>query len=82
MEMECACSRRTFFARTGMGQSMAEAKVDHEPPDGAFDHPISGRRYRVYREGGRLCSLDAPEVRNGIRVDRLEESGKAPELWL
>jgi predicted CXXCH cytochrome family protein len=42
------------FRRTGMGRSMAEVDPAHEPPDGAFGHLPSRRRYEVRRKEGRL----------------------------
>src|SRR5262249_35979129 len=40
--------------RTGMGRSMAPVDPEREPPDGAYDHPPSKRRYQVVRKDGRL----------------------------
>src|SRR5262245_20247548 len=50
----CHDDRRASFRATGMGRSMAEADPAREPPDAAFDHPPSKRRYQVYRKDGRL----------------------------
>src|SRR5262249_58117610 len=51
---KCHEDRRDSFRETGMGRSMAAADPDHEPPDAAFDHPASKRRYQGYRKDGRL----------------------------
>src|SRR5262249_61028841 len=40
--------------RPGMARSTAEVRPERELPDATFDHPASGRRYDVRREGGRL----------------------------
>src|SRR5947209_19750790 len=40
------------YLRTGMGRSMAEAAPDRAPPAAQFDHPASGRRYQLFRQGG------------------------------
>jgi predicted CXXCH cytochrome family protein len=37
-----------------MGRSMAPVVAARAPPDGAVDHPASGRRYEIYRKDGRL----------------------------
>ncbi len=50
----CHENRHASFRGTGMGRSMAEADPAREPPDAAFDHPASGRRYQVARRGGQL----------------------------
>jgi hypothetical protein len=42
------------YRRTGMGRSMAPIDLDREPPDGAYDHPVSKRRYAVTRKDGQL----------------------------
>src|SRR5437588_3250428 len=42
------------YLSTGMGRSMAEVTPDRAPPDAQFDHPASGRRYQVFRQGGQL----------------------------
>jgi predicted CXXCH cytochrome family protein len=50
----CHAERAASFRRTGMGRSMAKADPAEEPPDAAFDHPPSKRRYQVARKDGRL----------------------------
>ncbi len=50
----CHPSHHASARRTGMGRSMAEVDPARAPPDGAFDHPPSKRRYQVRRAGGRL----------------------------
>jgi predicted CXXCH cytochrome family protein len=51
---ECHGDRWTSFRRTGMGQSMAEVNLLREPPDGAYDHVPSKRRYQVRRKDGQM----------------------------
>src|SRR5207302_1599793 len=43
----CHGSHALSYGRTGMGRSMADLDPAHEPPDGAFDHPASKRRYQI-----------------------------------
>jgi hypothetical protein len=50
----CHPERHVSFRRTGMGRSMAPVDPAREPPDAAFDHPPSKRRYEVRRRDGRL----------------------------
>jgi predicted CXXCH cytochrome family protein len=50
----CHPEREASFRRTGMGRSMARVDVAREPPDAAFDHPGSKRRYQVRRQDGKL----------------------------
>jgi predicted CXXCH cytochrome family protein len=50
----CHAGRHSSFRHTGMGRSLALVDVEREPPDAAFDHPLSKRRYRVYRKDRQL----------------------------
>src|SRR5262249_23088092 len=50
----CHPDRDVSFRRTGMGRSMALVDPAREPPDAAFDHPPSKRRYQVQRREGQL----------------------------
>jgi hypothetical protein len=52
--VECHPQEHESFRRTGMGRSMAEVDLSREPPDAAFDHPPSKRRYEVRRRDGQL----------------------------
>lgn len=47
----CHSQHAAAFRHTSMGRSMAEVDPSREPPDGAFDHPLSKRRYEVRRRG-------------------------------
>jgi len=51
-----ACHRGQVdsYRHTGMGRSMAAIDLAVEPPDGAFDHSLSGRRYEVVRRNGQM----------------------------
>jgi predicted CXXCH cytochrome family protein len=50
----CHEEHTVSFRRTGMGRSMAEVQPAQQPPDAAFDHPSSKRRYQVRRKDGTL----------------------------
>src|SRR5262249_18418618 len=52
--VKCHPDEHQSFQRTGMARSTAEVRPERELPDATFDHPASGRRYDVRREGGRL----------------------------
>jgi hypothetical protein len=51
---QCHVGYAASFRRMGMGRSMARIDLDREPPDGAYDHPLSKRRYEVVRKDGQL----------------------------
>jgi hypothetical protein len=50
----CHARHDLSFRRTGMGRSMAQLDPSQEPPDGAFAHLLSKRRYQVRRTDGQL----------------------------
>ncbi|MCA9064244.1 MAG: hypothetical protein KDA96_14340 [Planctomycetaceae bacterium] len=51
-----ACHQEQFdsFRETAHNHAMSVVDVDQEPPDGVFDHPLSGRTYRVERRDGQM----------------------------
>src|SRR5437867_3547042 len=50
----CHVGPDASYRRSGMGRSMADIDLAQEPPDAAFDHAPSKRRYQVHRKGGQL----------------------------
>jgi predicted CXXCH cytochrome family protein len=50
----CHPGESDSYRQIGMGRAMADVVPDLAPPDGTVDHPLSGRRYEVYRKGGQL----------------------------
>ena len=70
----CHEDRHATFRTTGMGRSMAEVDADREPADADFDHPPSGRRYEVRRQGRPDV---APRTPPGRRAGR-GPPGRAP----
>src|SRR5579859_454224 len=48
--IRCHLDEHKSYLRTGMSRSTAEVNLDTEPPDGAFDHPLSHRRFEVQRK--------------------------------
>jgi predicted CXXCH cytochrome family protein len=50
----CHAEHTETFRHSAMGRSMAEIDLTREPPDAAFDHPLSKRRYEVRRRDGKL----------------------------
>ena len=51
---ECHSDEHDSYLKTMHSRSLAEVDISREPPDGAFFHELSGRHYRVYREGKQL----------------------------
>jgi hypothetical protein len=52
--IECHRKEHQSYLQTTHSRSLGEVDVSREPPDGEFRHELSGRSYRVYREGTTL----------------------------
>lgn len=50
----CHRPEHETYLRTTHSRSMGDVDVAREPPDGEVRHDLSGRGYRVYRDGGAL----------------------------
>lgn len=64
---ECHQGEHQSYLQTTHSRSMEAVKVAQEPPDGEFFHEISGRHYRVYRDGESL------KLREFIQDDQGQE---------
>lgn len=51
---KCHSGHAESYHLTGMGRSMGAVDLEQAPPDGAFDHAPSQRRYQVVRREGKL----------------------------
>ncbi len=51
---ECHSGRHESFVHTAHSRSLSVLQPDQEPPDATFDHPLSRRRYKVYRKDGQM----------------------------
>jgi hypothetical protein len=58
----CHTDESDSYRETGMGKSMAPVAADGEPPDGAVDHSLSGRRYKIYRKAGQMHHRELLQV--------------------
>ncbi|MGE5194757.1 MAG: cytochrome c3 family protein [Deltaproteobacteria bacterium] len=50
----CHASQYQSYLETAHSRALSEIDVAAEPPDADFFHPLSGRRYEVYRDGTQL----------------------------
>lgn len=72
--VECHRNEHESYLKTTHSRSLATVDVAHEPADGEFFHELSGRHYRVARDGDvlRLCEFirdaDGREVILGNHV--------------
>ena len=49
--IECHRDEHASYLATNHSRSFSDVNVATEPPDGEFHHELSGRSYRVYRDG-------------------------------
>jgi predicted CXXCH cytochrome family protein len=52
--VECHPEQHATYQATAHSRSMSAVDPAREPADAVFDHASSGRRYRVYRQDGKL----------------------------
>ena len=50
----CHPEAHRSYASSAMSRSMAEIDPQREPPDTVFEHSLSGRKFSVYRQDGKL----------------------------
>jgi tetratricopeptide (TPR) repeat protein len=68
----CHRARHESYLRTTHSRALAELDPAAEPPDGTFEHPRSGRTFRVYREGGRLRHEEVLRTAQGSEMARID----------
>jgi tetratricopeptide (TPR) repeat protein len=66
--MKCHRDDYQSYLHTTHSRSMGEVDVAHEPPDGDCRHDLSGRSYRVYRDGATLRLREFIEDPGGREV--------------
>jgi len=52
--VECHRDEHESYLATTHSRSLSDIDLTHEPPDAEFYHKLSGRRYRIYRNGETL----------------------------
>lgn len=65
---------RRSISRICIPPIVALSDVDpaREPPDGGFEHPASGRSYRIYRADGKLRHQEVMRNEEGKEIARLD----------
>lgn len=66
--IECHRGEHETYLKTTHSRSLAEVNVSHEPANGEHFHEISGRHYRVNREGKALRLREFIEDSQGAEV--------------
>jgi hypothetical protein len=68
----CHSANHQSFLLTAHSRSLAEVDPNAEPPNGSFDHPLSGRSYRVYRRDNQLRHEEILRTAKGQEVTRVD----------
>ncbi len=66
--VDCHPDEHESYLQTSHSRSLEPVVVAQEPPDGDFFHELSGRHYRVYRDGETLRLQEYIEEDSGDRV--------------
>ena len=66
--LDCHRDQHKSYLKTTHSRSLAEVDVSHEPPSGEYHHEISGRHYRISREGETLQLRELIQDANGREV--------------
>lgn len=68
----CHPKNHRSFLLTAHSRSLAEVDPNAEPPDGSFDHALSGRSYRVSRRDKQLHHEEILRTAEGHEVTRVD----------
>ena len=85
---ECHADELHTYQQTAHSQALAEIDPQAQPPDGQFEHALSGRSYRVYRAGGalrhreQLSTIDFDDLSQDYAVKYVIGSGRHGRSYL
>src|SRR5947209_4223498 len=69
---ECHRANHASYRLTAHSRAPSDLDPKAEPPDGTFQHPLSGRSYRVYREGTQFRHEETLRTAEGKEVARVD----------
>lgn len=68
----CHPANHRSYSLTAHSRSLADVDSNDEPPDGSFDHSLSGRSYRVYRRDNQLHHEEVLRTAGGEELTRVD----------
>jgi hypothetical protein len=74
--MECHRDEHQSYLKTTHSRSLAEVDVSQEPPSGEVHHELSGRQYRIYRQGETLRLRELIHDSNGREVVLVDHAAR------
>jgi tetratricopeptide (TPR) repeat protein len=69
---ECHHANHRSYLLTDHSRALADVSPADEPPDGSFEHKLSGRSYRVYRRDGQLRHEEVLRSAEGQEITRVD----------
>lgn len=69
---DCHRSKHSSYLRTAHSLALDDIDLKSEPPDGTFEHSLSGRAYRIYRQGEQLRHKGAVLAEDGEEIVSLD----------
>jgi hypothetical protein len=74
--MECHRDEHKSYLHTTHSRSLGDVDVAREPADGEFRHDLSGRSYRVYRDGTTLRLRESIQDADGREVVLVDQPAR------
>lgn len=68
----CHQNNHKSYLLTAHSKALVDVNPADEPPDGAFEHKLSGRSYRVYRKDRQLWHEEVLRTAEGEEVARVD----------
>ncbi len=68
----CHPGNHKSYQLTAHSRALADLDPKAEPPDGAFDHKLSGRSYRIYRQDNQLHHEEVLRTAEGKEIARVD----------
>ena len=68
----CHPSSHATYQLTPHSKALADIALKAEPPDGKYDHALSGRSYRVYRQADQFRHEELLKTAEGKEIARID----------
>ena len=60
------------YLHTAHSKALSDLDPAAEPPDGSFEHKLSGRSYRIYRQAGQMRQEEVLRTADGTEISRID----------
>jgi hypothetical protein len=69
---ECHKAEHQSYLLTAHSRALSDLDPKAEPPDGSFEHRLSGRSYRAYRKGDQFRHEEVVRTEDGKEIARVD----------